>query len=206
MGAKVETDVKKKVMVIDTETNDRPVNWEGPSDDVDNWPRIVEIAWLIVEFDDNEYDVVSQRSFLIRPTGWQIVHEARDKHGITLEKCRWHGRPIVDVLEQFQCDLRDINYIVSHNIEFDRAVIRCETLRIGHDILSKWPDEFCTSEFGREVCRIRKEDGDLKHPNLGELHQYLLGQPLYQGHRAMVDAEACLRCLVELRKRYGVCP
>ncbi|MCX6741278.1 MAG: hypothetical protein NTY61_02675, partial [Candidatus Parcubacteria bacterium] len=34
-------------LFFDTETTGLPKNWKAPIEDLDNWPRIVQIAWAI---------------------------------------------------------------------------------------------------------------------------------------------------------------
>ena len=50
-------------LIFDTETTGLPKRWDAPLNDLDNWPRCVQVAWQI---HDNKGELVSQKSFLIK--------------------------------------------------------------------------------------------------------------------------------------------
>ncbi len=39
-------------IIFDTETVGLPKSWNAPFSDLENWPRMVQIAWMI--FDENQ--------------------------------------------------------------------------------------------------------------------------------------------------------
>lgn len=43
-------------LIFDTETTGLQKNWKAPVSDIDNWPRLVQIAWLQC---DNSGNVLS---------------------------------------------------------------------------------------------------------------------------------------------------
>jgi len=36
-----------KILFFDTETTGLPKNWKAPVEQLDNWPRLVQIAWQV---------------------------------------------------------------------------------------------------------------------------------------------------------------
>ena len=46
-------------LIFDTETTGAPKNWKAPVSDVDNWRRLVQIAWL--QYDTSDMDQYIQR-------------------------------------------------------------------------------------------------------------------------------------------------
>ena len=47
-------------LIFDTETTGLPKRWDAPLNDLDNWPRCVQVAWQI---HDNKGELVSQKFF-----------------------------------------------------------------------------------------------------------------------------------------------
>lgn len=57
---------------FDTETNGLPKSWKAEPTDVDNWPRIIQLAFIVTDEDFNE---VERYCELIQPDGWKIPKE-----------------------------------------------------------------------------------------------------------------------------------
>lgn len=53
-------------LVFDTETTGVPRNHDAPASDIGNWPRLVQIAWLLVDAEGRE---LRSQAFIIRPRG-----------------------------------------------------------------------------------------------------------------------------------------
>ena len=113
-------------MIFDTETSGLPKSYKASPSDVGAWPRIVEIAWVIVDEAQNR---VSASEFIIRPDGFQISPGASPVHGMTTQKAQSEGRPLRYVMACFAEDLSDVSHLVAHNIDFDFPVVNCELLR-----------------------------------------------------------------------------
>ena len=67
-------------LFFDTETTGLPKRWNAPVTDLENWPRLVQLAWM-------EYDAVGKvldsRDVIIYPEGYTIPPEVSRLHGIT---------------------------------------------------------------------------------------------------------------------------
>ena len=50
-------------LFFDTETTGLPKNWQAPIHDTDNWPRMVQLAWVAT--DDNG-EVLSGQNYIIK--------------------------------------------------------------------------------------------------------------------------------------------
>lgn len=70
---------------FDTETAGLPKNFSAPTTDVDNWPRLVQLSWILT---DERKEV-----FIIRPDGFTIPEEASNVHGITTERASESRKP-----------------------------------------------------------------------------------------------------------------
>lgn len=49
---------------FDCETTGLPKNWKAPMSDIDNWPRVIQLAWLMC---DDQGNLVTQGQYLIKP-------------------------------------------------------------------------------------------------------------------------------------------
>lgn len=61
------------ILFFDTETNGKPKRYNASMADVDNWPRITQLAWQISS-SENKF-LLEDRRELIRPNGWTIPNE-----------------------------------------------------------------------------------------------------------------------------------
>ncbi len=52
---------------FDTETTGLPQRWNAPVTDVDNWPRLVQLAWIMC---DDKGNIIEERSDIIKPEGF----------------------------------------------------------------------------------------------------------------------------------------
>ena len=47
-------------LFFDTETTGLPRSWKAPITDSNNWPRLVQIAWLVFDLDKNWVDTLNR--------------------------------------------------------------------------------------------------------------------------------------------------
>lgn len=186
-------------LIFDTETTGLPRNFNAPITDLDNWPRVVQLAW---QLHDEAGELVSQQDFIIQPDGFNIPFESERVHGISTELARAVGEPLTTVLERFRKDLAKANFMVGHNLKFDINVLGCEFVRLGQDTpLTKPVLDTCT-ERSALLCQIPGgRGGKFKLPTLTELHEYLFGEAFNEAHNATSDVESTTRCFLELLRK-----
>jgi DNA polymerase III subunit epsilon len=117
-------------LFFDTETNGLPKNWKAPVTDLLNWPRLVQIAWVLFDNDGNE---VKRNDYIIKPIGFTIPYEASKVHGITTERAESEGVDLKLSLDEFNEQLERATHLVAHNMSFDEKIIGAEFLRIGYN-------------------------------------------------------------------------
>ena len=188
-------------LFFDTETNGPPRSCDAPLADLDNWPRMVQIAWLLTDSLGQELDSFSS---LIRPDGWEIPEETARLHGITTERAEATGLPAIQVLDRFACRACLADVMVAHNIEFDSRIIGAEHLRYRRPVgIVRW--SYCTMRETANLVKLPGRYGDYKFPRLAELYQHLFGESFDGAHDAMADVRACARCYWRLRGLGHVC-
>lgn len=184
-------------LFFDTETTGLPRNWQAPLTDLDNWPRMVQLACL---FYDDQGTRLAQEDFIIRPDGFMIPEDAARIHGISHARAMAEGVPMHQALDRFSDLAAKADALVAHNMAFDEKIVGAEFLR------SKRPDpvatrpRICTMLGSTEYCALPGKYGN-KWPKLTELHMVLFGHGFDEAHNAAVDINATARCFWELRKR-----
>jgi len=182
-------------LFFDTETTGLPTNWKASVSDINNWPRIVQIAWTLSSQEDRRLE---SKDFIIKPEGFTIPKESSDVHGISTEQANEEGKDLLDVLTEFDKDLNKSNRLVAHNISFDEKVLGAEFIRKGieNDFFEK--RRLCTMQKSTDYCKLPGRYG-YKWPTLSELHNILFGKDFENTHNAMGDVIATENCFWKLR-------
>src|SRR5688572_14498659 len=100
-------------LIFDTETTGLPRNKTAPITDLDNWPRLVQLAW---QLHDNKGKLISQHNYIIKPEGFDIPYKAEQVHGISTKRALAEGHDMQTVLTTFADDLEKTGQLVGHNI------------------------------------------------------------------------------------------
>lgn len=188
-------------LFFDTETTGLPKDWKAPSSATDNWPRMIQIAWVLTDDAGNNLETYSA---IIQPEGFTIPKEASDIHRVTQERALAEGLLLKDVLEAFTATMAKAQQLVAHNMAFDEKILGCEYHRIiGQDPLRSKP----------KACTMKNDDiiewaaipphryGSYKWPTLEQLHHKLFNAGVPDAHDALVDVEATVRCFFGLLER-----
>jgi len=215
MGKRIEvnldfedsTKTTGKYLVFDTETTGLPINKHAPSDDFQNWPYVVQIAWLL--FDD-EHKLIEYNNFYLKQPV-EIPADATNIHGITTAMMLKQGLEPSNVYANFKKAIDNTEYLIAHNIDFDIPVVHCDFLRNG----MQWdfPNNrmLCTMKTGTSFCKIPpRRNGEYKWPKLTELYQkcFFPGHSINifpdatstsNLHSANIDAAMTAQCFFKLK-------
>jgi DNA polymerase III subunit epsilon len=186
------------LLFLDTETTGLP---KSSSDPFGRWPRIVQLAWSVYDYEGNRE---SRNCCIIYPADFTIPRDAAAIHGITTERAKKEGVSLHNVLPQFNADVEKATTIIAHNLAFDLPIVTTEFLRcrLETNLTKKQP--FCTMKTPDIVayCRLPKKSGSgHKWPTLTELHLLLFEEDFSGSHDAGADVDACARCYFELCRR-----
>ncbi len=178
-------------LFFDTETTGLPKNFKASYRDIDNWPRIVQLSWLVSDGVD-----VKMESDNIIKVDFPIPEVSSNIHGITNKVSEQKGRPLVHVLSEFLNDINNVDVLVCHNLNFDLAVLQSELVRaeMNPEIAKKM---FCTMRSAVDFCKLPGNYG-YKWPKLEELYKICFNETLMNAHDAMVDVKATHRCFSKL--------
>jgi len=183
-------------IIFDTETTGLPRNYNAPMTDLDNWPRLVQIAW---QLHDAKGKLLSNNNFIVKPEGFTIPYNAEKVHGISTSRAKKEGHDLAKVLAIFHEDVEKANYLVGHNIGFDINVVGSEFLR--KEIPMRLPEmkELDTKDISTDFCALPGgKGGKYKWPTLTELHHKLFGNGFADAHDAAYDVDATAKCFFGL--------
>lgn len=186
-------------LFYDTETTGLPRNWKAPVSDLNNWPRLVQIAWLLYDRNGNK---ISGKDFIVKPEGFKIPLNASRVHGISTEKANKEGISLQTILQEFQEQISQADYLVAHNMSFDEKIVGAEFLRKNMTNSVAKKRRICTMVSSTNFCAIDGPYG-YKWPKLSELHYKLFRTGFKEAHNAAVDITATAKCFWEL-KRCGI--
>jgi DNA polymerase III epsilon subunit-like protein len=183
-------------LFFDTETSGLPLRSWLPETEVNNWPRMVQLAGAVYV----DLELFTEFNFIIKPEGYVIPNDVAGIHGITTEIAIEKGKDLSFVLHEFVDCLNLSDQVIGHNIDFDCKVIGCELFRkkIENDLNIK--PKICTMKAGTSHCNLYRK-GRLKSPKLIELHQFLFNTGFEDAHDAMNDIRATVKCYFEMLKR-----
>ena len=199
-----------KLFVFDTETTGLPTKYSNLEDNLDGWPHIVQLSFMIYDTDENKLIYVYDRIIKI-PSSVYISKESEGIHNITRELCDEKGVDIRDALYIFDNKLKECDIKIGHNISFDEKMIKVEKLRLnwrGENSLTTTEDKpsFCTMKKGTDICELTKKyaNGRVypKYPKLTELHFKLFGELPINCHNSLYDINITLRCYLFMEHKY----
>ena len=183
-------------LFFDTETAGLPRNRRAPVSDLNNWPRLVQIAWLLYDHSGSQ---IEGRDYVIKPVDFTIPYNATKIHGITTQKAMEEGVPLDGVLEEFSRAIDRSDYLVAHNMDFDEKIVGAELMRkkISNRLLKT--SRICTMKTATNFCKIPGPHG-YKWPTLAELYFALFNAKFEETHNALNDVKACAKCFFRLEK------
>lgn len=188
-------------LFFDTETTGIPKNYNAPVSDVDNYPRLVQLGFIVMD----GKETLGEWEYIVRPEGFEIPVEASNIHKITTEKALSDGIPIKKVILQFMFWMNQCDAVVGHNVDFDTKVVGAEYYRIyGSDpFLGK--KTVCTMKSSVDFCKIPKANYSFrvqyKYPKLSELYKALFGTDMGAAHTALQDIQNTATCYFALVER-----
>ncbi len=189
----------RKILFFDTETTGLPKNYNAPISNSQNWPRLVQLAF-VEYFEDGT--LAANHNYIIKPEGFSIPNEASRIHRITTERANIEGQDLKQILDIFDNAVKEATLLVAHNFDFDKCIVGAELFRKSFDtnaFLAK--RNFCTMKNKNVIdfCKIPGNYG-YKWPKLDELYYKLFKTRIIDAHDASIDIQSTAKCFWELLK------
>lgn len=195
-----------KILVFDTEATGLPIERNASITEVEKWPYIIQLSYILFDTDKNQI-IQTKDSIVKLPNLVYPSERSVELHGITKEISNKDGSDIKSILNDFNKILNNSDYIVGHNLSFDKRLIMVECkrnkMKQNFTINGVKKMEFCTMKNSVNLCKIEsisKINGEkyLKYPSQSELHNHLFGNIPSGLHNSMADVIVCLRCYYKL--------
>lgn len=186
------------ICFFDCETTGVPakgLKWDA---DFMQFPQVVQLAWSVGD---------KEKSYIIKPDGYEIPEETTAIHGITTERAIAEGVPFAVVVDEFLTDAADAPLVCAHNIYFDASMLKANVLRwCGREYYdAKAEDALHKGKRIDTMMKCIKFVGALfangrpgKFPTLEELYNKLFPGETFPAHDALEDIRALRRCVPEL--------
>lgn len=186
--------------------------------DLTKMPHVIQLSFVV--YDLSIMRVVKMLDIIIKvPDSVHISKKITNITGITKEQCNLYGSPIQDGLREFYYEYMTCDYVVGHNVGFDKKMIKIEILRHFPELIVTCPNieklfdkdfeknlgiiSYCTMQKGRKVCNLVRTNirgkEYIKSPKLAELYQHLFGNIPENLHNSIVDTYATMGCFLQLR-------
>lgn len=184
------------ILVVDTESSGIPRNWNAPFEQLDKWPNVVQLSWLVYQWDGT---LVKQEDHFIANDDYTIEASSRAIHHISDEILKEKGEHRKAVLALLETDVLQYKpIVVGHFVELDYKLLNVEYCRIGQkkNPLQNVP-LFCTMLGAVALPHLERNNRQLK---LTELYHYLFSEEQPFPHNALYDALATARCFFKERE------
>lgn len=155
-------------MIVDTETNGLPLDFNATYKNLSNWPEILQLSYLM--FSRNGILVKEVNHYIKLDSS--LDSQAFRIHGISKKLLDIEGKDPDFVYQEFAEDLIKSKYLVAHNISFDSKMIKSNLERFNFNPTKIFRGKHlvCTMRLTTEFVGIRRRYGDYKYPKLSELY------------------------------------
>lgn len=191
----------KEYLFFDTECNGLPDDYKLGVSFTNNWPRMIQLAWIVTDENGN---MLKRQSHIIYPQDFTIDSEVEKLTGISTLRAQQEGVELNEVLSEFMNDLANADEIIGHNVDFDFHIVGCELYRTGgayDELMNR--QYICTMQASTDFCAIPSNSpyGGYKWPKLEELYRKLFGRMFDNAHDALADVVATKECFFALKQR-----
>jgi len=217
----------RNVLVFDVETTGlipkkNPITKEKCP--IEEMPYIIQLSFVI--YNTIEQRVVRYYNAYIRIENLDLItEEITQLTGISRTICETRGINIREAIDElWHAYNTQADIVVSHNMFFDKCMVRTEMKRnmdaLSPDIWrmfyneeggeSSSPELLCTMMSSIRICNLWREghNGQMyrKFPKLIELYHELFHETPENLHNSLVDSVATLRCFLKIKLHHEIHP
>lgn len=201
-----KTDKNKELIpyyiVLDTETTGLPRDRSNPPVEknlhIYDTARILQLSWAVYDINGK---LIKIEDYLIKPCGYQVA--STEIHGITEEMAQ-NGYMFKSVMNKFCQDLKNIQAIIAHNINFDDNVLKSEMIRYDLYILLNEYNKIkkiCSMKKCKNIVKVIGKSGKIKYPRQCELYKCVIGEEMMNAHNSKYDVINLGKVITKLIKQ-----
>lgn len=182
-------------LIFDCSALSMPSNFRANVEDTYHWPRMVHLAWEIF---DSETNIIASKNYLIKPAGFDISSHSSEWHGVQHEEAKEKGAAVCEVLKEFAQDVKQAQYVLAFNLEFNEKIVGAEFFRCHQANVLVGAETLCLMRESTYYCRLAGKDGRYKWPTLQQLFHKCFGVQYEGANQADKDVRAAAMCFFKL--------
>lgn len=134
-------------LIFKVQTYNEPIDLSAPISDLDNWPRVAGLSWVIV----------NDEGKLVRGFTFKLLHDVGkldfpEAVGVDLTN---NGIPATRVISKFLSDYDSCRTLIAHNLKRDYSILAAEAVRYRLQAKTRIETRICTQTdieeiYGRE--------------------------------------------------------
>jgi DNA polymerase-3 subunit epsilon len=194
---RTESPAALRYVIIDTETSGIP-KYKGDDGkpipaDAEGQPRLAELAMVFL---DEKLAIEREIALYVRPDNWKMDEGATSVNGLTDDFLNEHGKPITEVLSEYQNAIEDGRIVAAFGAQFDTKILRGELRRAGLDDMFDKTLNTCLMRScqGQGIKKANNKGG---WPGLSDVCAHF-GIEQEAKHTGMADARAAAAILPKL--------
>jgi DNA polymerase-3 subunit epsilon len=170
-------------LVIDTETSGLPKKWDVPYHTMNNWPHVLQIAWLIF---DVEGKLLKKENHYLKPTAFKITKASFKIHQLSLNFLKHRGKERNLVFKKLIGDLEKYKpLMIAHFVELDYHMVAAELHRLKIDYPIENIPLFCTLKASAPYVK----NPNFEYLKLNRFYKTLFNKRPEKLHDALADAQ-----------------
>ena len=123
-------EMSKRLCFVYTETNGlHHYNGDVSKKKLYCYARLVSLNYEIGVFKNNEFVLEKKQRQIVKPRCMVIPQETVEYHGITQDFANTNGIDPEQVITTFKADIKNVDIIISHNVDFHFKTILAEALK-----------------------------------------------------------------------------
>lgn len=186
--------MKDHYLVIDTETSGLPKKWNLSYDTPNNWPHILQLAWIIFNKDGEQ---IKRENHYIKSHDVKISKASQKVHHIDQNFLILNGKDRIEVMKKFAADLETYcPLIIGHFVELDFHLVCAEFYRENIRSCIKELPLFCTMKASKPYIK----NPSVKYLKLNRFYKTLFNKRPEILHDAIVDAQLTSEIFFHLLK------
>ncbi len=184
-------------LIFDSTPITKPANYKALFNDVDAWPRMVHLSWILL---GEDLKPIEDYDCIIQPEGFKITPAILKYTQLEEGEIERRGEKLDLVLDQFSKSADKAEYIFAHNLNANENIVAAEFVRLKKSINFFKKKRHCLMEEGTYYCQIPNKGGGYKWPTLNELHGFCFQKGYSPSNNARADVIAAARCFIKMKK------